>query len=102
VGLGYCRGRADFLAGERFRRVRGHAAPLSSTWRSCILVLVILVTGFNAVVAVLRDRSRIYGLISHLLMVKALLFFPVISVGALILASARLYFLLVLAVLLQL
>jgi hypothetical protein len=35
-------------------------------------------------------------------MVKALLFFPVISVGALILASPRLYFLLVLAVLLQL
>jgi hypothetical protein len=82
----------DFLAGDRFSRVR-YATPLSLTWRSRILVLVIfiiLVTWFNAVVTVCRDRGRIYSLIFHLLVLKALLFFPV--VGALILASSRIYF----------
>jgi hypothetical protein len=88
----------DFLAGERFNCVR-HATPLSSTWTSRILVLAILVTWFNAVVAALRDSGRIYGLISHLLVLKALLFLPMVSVGARIYASGRLYFVLVLVLL---
>jgi hypothetical protein len=101
VGLGYRRGRVDFLAGERFNRVR-HARPLSSTWTSRILVLailIILVTWFNAVVAALRDSGRIYGLISHLLVLKALLLLLMVSVGARIYASGRLYFVLVLVLL---
>lgn len=58
-----------------------------------------LVTWFNAKVAALRDRDHIYGLIFHFLVLKALPFFSVESVGAPIPAFGRLYVVLVLVLL---
>jgi hypothetical protein len=80
------------------------SVPLSLTWRSRILVLIILilVTWLNTVVAALRDTGCIYGLISHILVLKALLYLPVVATSALVLASSCLYVALVLAVLLLL
>jgi len=82
---------------------------LFSLW---LYVLVILFVGsifrpvrlgdWPTVFIPLRGRGRIYGLLPHVLALKALLYLPVVSIGALILVFGCLYFVFVLLLLLLL